>query len=107
MLSILYCPECKKNLEEFGELISDFFNIIAENYITYKQPSFLECDKTVETARKFQYVKFLEVRGFVISTECEIDQILILPKGVKCYEGMGGCLCHFCAHPDKHKKNPD
>jgi hypothetical protein len=106
MLSILYCQKCRDELWKSGEFASTLFDAIVENYLVHNEVSYFYHSED-DAKKALVATKYLESKGYVVSTETAMDCISIKPLGIRCFEGLQGCLCHVCIRPNEHTKTEE
>jgi hypothetical protein len=80
MLVSAYCVPCFKKLSEFGEAAQLHYIDVCESITKNKEPFHFSdschcCDGVAVTT------KFLESKGYLISTECDLSLIHVIPNG--------------------------
>ncbi len=81
MVKILFCFECFKNLIKLGPICKITFEQVCEHYI-YKDGFYEMAD--LMAFCDDDYVRILEQKGLVMSTECSEGDIIIIPMGLIC-----------------------
>jgi hypothetical protein len=103
MTAILYCDKCKEKLEKYGELVSEYIKEICDDYLLRREFTYIKINEETPSKRNQQLVKFLEQRGYVVTTELKSgDVVKIRPNGLTCYDGKNGCLCYICFNRKEH-----
>ena len=99
MLKIAFCKFCVEYLEEYNEHTFIILQDICEYYILHNKPleycGFYCWDKCID---------FLEVSGFVLSTECSKTNCLVIPLNlIKIEENS----YEYCANECEDEKDFD
>ena len=77
MLIIQHCEECHNRLIGYGQPAYGTYNLISEIFLFFGEPFRLPIDEK----GILQVVKFLEMKGLLISHETEDESIYIKPLG--------------------------
>lgn len=94
MLTIFYCPCCRKKIEEIGRFLEMFFEDICASYFSGKifhVRKIFDKDGGLLTM-----IHFLESKGLVVSTEIDKEDILVRPNRFVLSSIKGfkvSCLC--------------
>lgn len=93
-MRITYCPICEKRLRSYGDVTFTLYQAICEGFILRDEELLLE---TLEKLREI--VRYLETKGFIVTTECSKDSVSAKPASfVKIAEED----YHFCSNLKKH-----
>ena len=105
MLTMSYCSFCHTNVASHGVMICEMFEKICSHvaftgsYYKYKSPEEIEGDKIPFSAEPHFHVlvKFLETKGYVVTTEYDENTIQVKPEFLF-YEDSeeGSRMFHFC-----------
>lgn len=96
MLDINYCQECREKLEDCGELAVTLFETICEAWIDTEQIHLVE-DECTYIRDYIAVAKYLESKGFIVTTESGINTLAIKPIGlmpIDDYQTFTFCLEH-------------
>ena len=92
---IHFCNECFKDLDGYGVLPRQAYQVICEFYAEKR-----ECVcKIGKNGRGNPIVWFLERKKFVVTTEMNDKYLVIKPVG---YEKISDTCADFCAFREKH-----
>ena len=80
MLDLHYCRECREKLEDCGEFALELFELICMSYIV-EEPFIIVVDYSGFSF--MEVVKYLELKGFVMTTESGISNIAVKPFGLQ------------------------
>ncbi len=99
MLTIQYCEKCKQQISEYGDIAFSLFSFACEQF--YKNdPLEVSTDLDDFPNSSDVMIKFLENKGFIITTESSKQTIQIKPLGLKCYIDDFNKVCRFCLHEE-------
>lgn len=95
MINLTYCTKCLENLYDSGGVAFIIYEGICENFVKYKIPMPVEL---LEPGAK-QILHYLEMKGYVVTTEIEKDTIAVLPH-VHTKPNLQGYFfeCKLCNH---------
>jgi hypothetical protein len=82
MLEIFYCDECKSKLCECGDIAFALFEHICEQYFD-GQPLELSTCVHDRTHSYLEIIRYLEIKGFVVTTESGENLIQVKPIGLR------------------------
>lgn len=92
------CEQCLSRLASYGGVAVQVFDAILDRYINQGN---IEIKSTEEDLIHFEEViRFLELKGFVITTEADQEYIKVRPKGIF---KAGDYNYVFCLHYENHK----
>jgi len=77
--SLTYCEKCMRELHEYGGIAVLTFEKIAEEYIN-EGPFDLSDDPSEKPYSCLTVIKFLEQKGYIVSTESSENSIQIKPS---------------------------
>lgn len=99
MLTIIYCDRCKDSLLEYGEIAFTLFSFICDQF--FKNDP-LEISTNIEDSIHgySMIVRFLELKGFVLTTESGVESIQVKPLGFHCFGDNDWKVCRFCVHEE-------
>ena len=97
MLIFDYCLDCKREIKSYGGIAFEYFDFICEQYFL---DSPLELSTSIHdpTHGCESIVRFLELKGFVITTESSQETIQVKPKDFFICDDGQHQLCYFCKH---------
>ncbi len=94
MLTLIYCQCCQK-IASYGDIQLAFFEYICERY--FSGNPLTVCSKVHSgTYGYMQMAKFLEMKGFVVTTENCQDSIKVKPLGFEFFNDDLLKICCFC-----------
>jgi len=92
-MSLEICPKCEERLISWGSPAADMFADICRNYAHEKAPMELYHSNNREFNSIYTLLAFLERRGYLLSTECKEDCLLVKPLGfMKTEHGYFVCV---------------
>lgn len=100
MLVIKYCEFCISELIDFGELPNCIIECLVK--LHFQQNSFIliETDHLKKTSGEPELIRFLELKGFLITTEYDRDRVAVKPMGK--LELINKEHYIFCSKSGKH-----
>lgn len=107
MLNFSLCPICNKTLWDYGCVAASIFEDICISIIKDKEHFDIPDEETgqyilLNANRIYTIIKFLENKGYIITTEIDQTHLRIKPLGIRCSEDHYGISCHFCLKGDEH-----
>ncbi len=103
MIDVLYCRECYSRLNGYGSAAAEKFCEICEYFIRHNKPIKINPSVYAPSYGILEIVKFLEFKGYVVSTEVESSILLVKPLGLCCIRpNEDYCLCRICFDQEKH-----
>jgi hypothetical protein len=97
MLHIHYCKPCFEKLQSYGEMPLRVYIEIVESYIFEEEISFFYEDILKNDGPLFEVLKFLEFKGYLVSTDQMVDNSEILaikPTGHSVELHQEHSFCH-------------
>lgn len=94
MIHMVFCEICANNLSKCGEPALCLFEEICIHTTIYDEFLELEEDRAI--------IRFLELKGFIITTEVNQDKILAKPIGLELYDDEEFCFFHVCVDRLEH-----
>lgn len=75
----ILCSECKKEIEDLGEILSSLFFIIFEHYMYLEMPIIVLDDDSPTNNLFIKFAKVLEHKYLIISSEFEQKYLAFRP----------------------------
>ena len=102
MLELEFCHQCEKDLRAHGDFVYEAFEYVCFSYL--EGVPLEVSDKNFDYADNFEgnfphtVASFLERKGYVITTECGLDRVLIKPLHVLSIDVGDETYARFCLH---------
>jgi len=77
-----YCEKCLENLTEYGELCGELYEEIVLYFLLMEKPLEFCTENCAGYAIYSGILKYLELKGCVVSSESGITTLKIIPKGL-------------------------
>ncbi len=97
MLDVFVCQECLDEVYAYGTLIESMYGDICQKYAETGRAIILSPHAGTESI-----IKFLEIKGFLVSIDDENGTVFVCPCGVKYRQDDYGELYTFCSDRKKH-----
>lgn len=81
MIRVQYCAKCINELEGYGELAIAVYERICEHIVQFQECYLIETDPHFKDFCMVEIVKFLEYKGYVLTTEACKTSLLVKPLG--------------------------
>lgn len=95
LIELSYCETCEKELRDYGGIACEFFKLISESF--YLQGSIAFSTHIHDGLwGSLELIKFLEIKGYVVSTESSQSTIQIRPLGFDYKFESQNLNLHFC-----------
>lgn len=89
MLILNYCSECMNRLVEYGSLPETAFREICEYYFLH--------DACIQVRDyKTGIIDFLEMKGYIVTTEANWHKLALKPLGMTCRESTDSITWDVC-----------
>ncbi len=83
MLTVCQCGICFEEIEKFGAPAFDVYQTVFELNLRH-QMALKVCTSGLEYKNVLEVIKFLEAKGFLVSTEIDKENIAVKLCGVTC-----------------------
>jgi hypothetical protein len=97
MLKMIYCEDCESTLRSYGECVFACFHMVCWSYHN-GSPLEVSAQKFERTNGDLSIGRFLESKGYVISTENGLETILLKPMHTMVLDEEDSSKCRFCMH---------
>lgn len=102
-VEFIVCPCCLDEVSKSGYPAAQLLLSTCEDYCLLGIPSEISYSYFSDTSI-FPVVEYLERKGFIVSTETDLDSIQFKPLGLKCKEYEDGhVICHICVKREQHQ----
>jgi hypothetical protein len=98
------CKQCFEEISSYGEILFSVFREIYTHYVFKKSP--FQVSRSVNGPNRSIYglVKFLELKRFVVSTECDRKIFMVKPLGISYERKNERLIVMICFHKEEHEE---